>query len=661
METENGIMDIGASGPAGKEGTVSAAIGPEQLKKFLRVLREYRTGKVQTDQRIIATENWWKLRNTMEEQKETEVGKDGGFTSRSGWLHNVIVSKHADAMESYPEPNILPREQTDKQEAKMLSAIIPCILDHNEFERVYSEVQWQKMKTGTGVYKVVWDKNMLNGLGDICIERVNLLNLFWEPGITDIQKSRYFFQTELVEKEVLQQMYPHLKDNLKGSTTFSSRFLYDDTVSTANKATIIEVYYHAHQNGKRVLHYCKFVDGHVLFATENEIKPVLDRNGNMIRQAMAETGIYDHGRYPYVFDALFPIEGSPCGYGYVDLCKNPQTEIDLMKTAFVKNAMVGAIPRYFVADNGDVNMQDFLDLSNPIVKKKGSIDELSLRRIDHTSLDGNYLNLMELDVKELRETSGNTETSTGTTHSGVTAASAIAALQEASGKGSRDSTANSYRAFGQVVDFCIEDMRQFYTVPRKFRILGQYGAEEYVTYSNKGIRLQHQGNHFGKDMGYRKPVFDVKVSAQKKNIYTRVSQNELALQFFQLGFFNPQLVDQAMVCLGMMEFEGRDALMQKIAQNGTMMQKLAYYMQLVLSMVQNSNPMMAQQIVRDMMMTFGEEAVTQMAGANGRMYQADHIGGNVKNESGQAGKARQRSSEAAQPRTGEVTAKEENK
>ena len=83
------------------------AVGPEQIKRFMRILQTYKTGKSATDRRIIASENWWKLRNTEEEQKETEVGRDGGFTSKSAWLHNVIVSKHADAMKAYPEPLFL--------------------------------------------------------------------------------------------------------------------------------------------------------------------------------------------------------------------------------------------------------------------------------------------------------------------------------------------------------------------------------------------------------------------------------------------------------------------------------------------------------------------------------------------------------------------------
>ena len=221
---------------------LSPAIGAEELKKFMKILHQYKAGKANTDRRIIASENWWKLRNTLEEQKETEIGLDGGFTSRSGWLHNVIVSKHADAMESFPAPTFLPREENDRQEAELLKAIVPCILEHNQFEKTYSDAMWQKMKTGTGAYKIVWDGKLLHGLGDIRVERVNLLNLYWQPGITDIQQSRYFFQTEMVEKEVLKQRYPHLDQGLRSTGAFSSRFLYDDPVSTADYATVIEVY-----------------------------------------------------------------------------------------------------------------------------------------------------------------------------------------------------------------------------------------------------------------------------------------------------------------------------------------------------------------------------------------------------------------------------------
>ena len=625
-------------------------IGAEQLQELMKILQKYKSGKQQTERRIIASENWWKLRNASEEQNATELMRKG-FTSKSGWLHNVIVSKHADAMEAFPEPNILPRESGDREEAIMLSSIIPCILEQNHFEETFSDVMWQKMKTGTGVYKIIWDTSKLGGLGDIHVECVNLLNIYWEPGITDIQKSRYVFHTELVDKDLLCELYPDLADSIKKSNLFvSSKFLYDDSVDTESKATVIECYYHKYVDGKDTLQYVKFIGDTVLYATENDMQPLVDDKGQP-KPPMAVSGLYDHGLYPYVFDALFPIEGSPCGYGYVDICRNPQTEIDMLKTCFVRNARVGSIPRYFSRADGSINEEEFLDLDNPIVHSASGVDEASLRLIEHKPIDGSYLNLLQWDVNELRETSGNTETSTGNVSSGVTAASAIAALQEASGKGSRDSTMSAYRAYSKLVEFCIELIRQFYNLPRKFRILGQYRAERYITYTNQGIQPQAQGEAFGQNLGMRLPSFDVRVSAQKKTVYTKVTNNELALQLFKMGCFSPSMTDQALMCLDLMEFDGKDIVMQKIAENGTMFERLVYYIKMAFVFASKFAPEQVQQIMMDMQ-RFGilqEGAVPSAGGASSQILQADSLGGMQKKEHSAVEKARAKSQNASQP------------
>ena len=624
-------------------------IGAEQLQDFTKILQEYKAGKTHTEQRILASENWWKLRNSTEEQKDSKAMGDDGFKSVSGWLHNVIVSKHADAMKAFPEPNILAREQGDKGEALMLSAIIPCVLEQNSFEATYSDAMWQKLKTGTGCYKVVWDKSKLNGLGDIHVEMVNLLNVYWEPGIKDIQRSRFFFHTELWDKDVLEERYPQLKGKLKGQGFMSTKFLYDDTVKTENKHTVIDVYYHKYIQGKNTLQYVKYVGDQVIYATENDTQPIMDRMTGQMKPPASIAGLYDHGKYPYFFDALYPIEGSPCGYGYVDLCRNPQLEIDILKTAMVKNAMVGATPRYFSRIDGNIKEDEFLDTTKPIVHVNGNVDEATLRKIEHTPLDGMYVNLLNNSIDELRETSGNTEAATGSTPGSVTAASGIAALQEAAGKTSSDSTQASYRVFSGIVDMCIELIRQFYDMPRKFRILGQYGMEQYVTYTNQGIQPQYQGNDFGQDMGFRLPVFDIKVSAQKKNVYTKVAQNELALQFFQLGFFNPQMVDQALMCLEMMDFDDKDIIMQKISQMGTMFQKLVQYMQLAFQLASVQDPMLAQQIAQDMAQIGGGAMPMGMGGAAPQIQLSNNISGTPQKEHSVVAKARQQSNDAAQP------------
>lgn len=614
--------------PMVPEQQIAPRVTTETLREWTNILQRYKSGKRSVEDRVVSAENWWKLRNRTEERRLSNIGGDGGFVSQSAWLHNVLNSKHADVMDSFPAPTILPREQTDEAEAQILSAIVPVVLDHNHFERTYDEAAWQKLKTGTSVYKVVWDKTLHDGAGDVSIARVDLLNVFWEPGITDIQKSKMFFQTELQDNEVIRSQHPALKDaDLKGTGFLSTKFLYDDNVPTDGKSTVIEVYYRKLEGEDLVLHYCKFVGDHILFSTENDPQ-------------FQQTGIYDSEKYPYVFDALFPVEGSPCGYGYVDICRNPQTEIDLLNTAFLKNAMAGATPRYFTRSDGNVNEAEFLDLSKALVHVNGDLEDRSLRKIDHNYLDGAYLNVLSGKIDELRETSGNNEAASGSAPAGVTSGAALAALQEASGKTSRASTRGTYRAYCSIVEMVIERIRQFYDTPRQFRVTGRMGEDVFVSYDNRNLKGQpvFMG---GSALGIRTPVFDIKVDAQKKSRYSTMAQNELAMQFFGAGFFNPQLTDQALMCLGMMEFDGKDKLMQKIQQNGTMYQMIGMMQQFAVALASKYGDQNALMQLQQIIGKTGGQ-MPQMPAGGGQMASIEKEPPTVK-------KAKEQSAGATQP------------
>ena len=132
-------------------------------------------------------------------------------------------------------------------------------------------------------------------------------------------------------------------------------------------------------------------------------------------------------------------------------------------------------------------------------------------------------------------------------------------------------------------------------------------------------------------------------------MYTKVAQNELALQFFQLGFFNPQMVDQSLMCLEMMDFDDKDIIMQKIAQMGTMFQKLVQYMQIAFQFASAKDPMLAQQIAQDMAQIGGGAMPMLMGGAAPKIQMSDNISGTPEKEHSVVEKARQQSNDAAQP------------
>lgn len=603
-----------------------SVIGVEQIRKAQQTLLEYKNGKKNLEERIIANEQWYKLRHwdyirTTDKQQIEPV---------SGWLFNTIANKHADAMDNYPMANILPREESDKEEAEKLTAIVPVVMEHSDFEQVYNDAWDSKLRGGTGITGVFWNQSKLNGLGDIDIQEIDVLNLFWEPGISDVQKSRNFFSVELRDNDQLEEQYPQLKGKLGETAKTVSKYHQDDAVKVDGKSLVVDWYYKRHIGQKTVLHYCKYVNETVLFASENETK-------------YAEHGWYDHGLYPFVFDPLFRVKGSPCGFGYIDLAKSAQEYIDKSEQAMLRNLQANARPRYFVRQDGGLNEEEFSDLNKDIVHVDGKLGQDSFMPIEGGGLSDVYVAMKQNKIDELKEITGNRDISTGGTSSGVTAASAIAAMQEAGSKLSRDANKASYRAYRKIVTLVVELIRQFYTQARCFRITGENGEEEFTRYDSRNIQLQSTGAAFGMQQTFRLPLFDVEISAQKQSPYSKLSQNELAIQFYNAGFFNPQLVDQAMACLEMMDFDRKQMVINRIQNNGMLYQQLQQAQQQIIQLSQIVDRLTGSQLTS----AFG----TQKPGAApaAQMAKTDQALGVTAEESSVTKNARQRVADSTAP------------
>ena len=630
----NAIGDaLGSGTPA-----MSMPVGKDQLAKAERLMLKYKAGKSSVDARIIRAQQWWKLRNwDLYQQQGAAKGSNSDYKSNTAWLWNCIIGKHADAIDSFPEPIVLPRMMDDKEEARKLTSIIPVVMDINGFEEVYNDAMWQKYQEGTGCYGVFWDKSKLNGLGDIAIRKVNMLNLCWEPGVTDIQDSANLFYITLMDKDALVAAYPEMKDKPITTNISISKYITDDNVDTEDMAVIVDWYYKRTVNGKRTVQYCKFCGDQVLYATEN----IPD---------MAERGLYDDGNYPFVLDPLYPVAGSPAGYGLIDIGADVQRDIDIISQALVQNTACASTPRYFIRSDGSVNEQEFADFSKPFIHVDGNLGQDSILPISVTPIQGNAISMLQQKIDELKWITGNTDINNGGTPTGVTAASAIAALKEDSGRSSKDSNKASYRAYRRLVTMVIERVRQFYDLPRTFRILGARGNEQFTSYSNAGIVPQSQGGmEFGVDMGMRLPQFDIEVRAQRENAYTKMSNNELALQFYGSGFFNPQMADQALMCLDMMDFKGKDEIVQKLQQQQSLLQVCVNVLQIALDLAQQYDPATAEQLAQLTMFL-------QQQGVLGAVQPQQEGGGGMQMPKGSDGSTDKRKQNPMEQRTAERVA-----
>ena len=533
-------------------------IGAEEVARAEQILQKYKVGKAALDQRLVDNELWFRMGHWKNYQNPMMEGKP---QPSSGWLFNSIANKHADAMDNYPAPNVLPRAPDDEQTARVLSSVLPVVLEQADYEQVYSDTWWRKLKQGTGVKGVFWDPEQRGGVGEITVRPMNLLMLYWEPGVDDIQASPNFFSLSLEDTDQLTERWPQLEGH-STSALEVPHYLHDGGLDTNGKSVVVDWYYKKRNaEGRRVLHYCKFCNGVVLYASENDPE-------------YAGRGFYDHGQYPFVFDPLFVEEDSPAGFGYIDVMKECQTAIDRMNHAMDENVLLSSKQRYVLSDAAGVNEEELADFSRDIVHVVGRLGDDSFRPLQTTGLQGNSLSYRNSRIEELKEISGNRDMTQGGTAGGVTAASAIAALQEAGSKLSRDMLKSAYRAFAKECYLIIDLMRQFYDEERIFRIIGETGRSEFVHFSGAALRAQALPGVGGVELGSREPIFDIVVSAEKKSTFSRLAQNETAKECYQLGFFAPRNADAALAALEMMDFEGIEKVRQRVRQNGTLAQRL---------------------------------------------------------------------------------------
>ena len=378
------------------------------------------------------------------------------------------------------------------------------------------------------------------GRGDIEVKDVELLNLTWQPDAVSLSESKYIFYDTFMDAEDFCAVY----DNLEG---VSMQMQYDEQKELAGEdayrtVVITDAYYKKlEKDGRRILHFARFSGSRVLFSSEDEGKQF-------------QNGFYAHGEYPFIFDLLNPVPGELTGLGIVDVAKDMQAYIDRLDEAINRKCLICAQDRYFFSENSGVNEDEFLDVSRPL-HVRGSLDETRAAPLNVAQLPHYIVEHRNNKIAELKEITGNRDFSQGGSSGGVTAASAITALQTASDKLVRDAVTFSYIAFEKIVRLVVELIREFYDEPRIFRVVGDDGRNVYRSVSS--------GELFA---GNEQSVFDISLSVEKNNPYQRATHNQLILELNNAGLLNPDNFENASFILKNLNFDGKDKLIRDLEE-----------------------------------------------------------------------------------------------
>ena len=499
------------------------------LEKF----RRYLSARSSDNARIREEENFWRMK---------------GEGERTAWLFNAIANKHADAVDNVPAPFVLPKDRDSEDAAGALSKILPAIFEEANFAKVWSDVWYDKLKHGTGCFGVFWETD--DG-GSVYIDRVDVTALCWEPGVSDIQDSDCVFYSKLCSRSEIERLFPEY--DLSGVTDPYGVFAATDgaPADTDGKIVVTDCYFRDEGGGFPTVELIKFCGDKVLFST--------------VGDPDFPSGVYDHGMYPFFFDPLYPVKNSPCGFGLIGAMKDTQRQIDRLSEALTKSAELSSRTRYFIRTDGSVNEEEFADFKRPFVHVQGSrLGDDSIRQISPPGVDGSAFAVLKHKIDELKETVGNRDFTQGGTTAGVTAASAITALQEAGNKLSRDMIAGSYEVFRRVTLCVIELLRQFGPAGREYRVADGEGYAFVKLSPDKLARRERDA--YGHKYTFA-PSFDVKVMAERRSPSSRASLNDMIKEFFAMGLFKPERRDEALSCVSMMDFEGKDKMIKTLSEN----------------------------------------------------------------------------------------------
>lgn len=467
-------------------------------------------------------------------------------------IFSTVENVRSDMMDEMPEAVITPESSRDEIAGKVLTRVVAQNHEAFDYPLEFFKLTKDVLVGGYMIQEVGWDKTMHNGMGGVFIRQVSNRNIMFDPLVSDIQDGRAVFKVERLPTSWFKAHYPEYADSFSGGTDLvpNDHFAFGNVESKEQSYMILlEVWIRTFdpENQRYAVHMLHIAGGQLLENSYIE-KP---------------EGYFYHGEYPFIVTPLYPIEGSSLGLGIVDMFKNPQLYADKLNQIILKNALMAGRTRLLV-QNGSADIDLIKDFSQEIleVNNLGGISWFQDR-----PLPGYLMNYMMNMQQSIKEEAGSNDFSRGNTTGGVTAASAITALQEASSKRSRMESQVVYSGFKKAVRMELEVEREFEVQQRVVEITVNGQKQEEVV----------SESFFKNAMdGYDKlPVeFIVSVKPMRESRFTKLSQNELILQI--MAMYQKENIDPA-ILIEAMEFENKDLVLEKL--RASMQQSKAQLMQ----------------------------------------------------------------------------------
>ena len=452
-------------------------------------------------------------------------------------INSTIENMAADLADNFPQAIVRPEAPEDQMVADIVGALIQKNHDASNYRREYMRYVHDVLVGGYGVQEVGYDATADRGIGRAFIRHVDNHTILFDPQVRDIQLGRAVFKMAPQTIEWLESRYPDMAGKFAADSFTleeDSELTYDQTKSVLFIEVWFKQWVEEGDTGHWAVHMVQMA-GRQMLGDSREEKP---------------EGYFSVGEYPFVVTTMFPRPNSCLGYGIPDLFGEIQKYSDKLDQIVLKNAALSAHNKLLNTSSSGFDTADLMDWSKDV--HEGEVLS-GVTWFPTPPLPQYIISLSEQMRLTLRDESGANDFSRGNTASGVTAASAIAALQEMSSKRTRMIAMMVWEDYKQLVRYEIEFEREFNVVPRDV-LLTIDGQQQTATFESA---IMERESALGNDV----PIeFMISIKVERENRFTTTAQNELILQMVQLGVVTPQQAVELMV------FEGKETLLRKSQQ-----------------------------------------------------------------------------------------------
>lgn len=535
----------------------------------------------------------------LQDPRQDEGRKTDKKTIQLQTLKSTFNNCIADQMDNMPEALMVPETKELTDVADDLTDLVRFILNQNNYELVHRRRVEDFFCTGTAVTQIAWDKDMDHGKGNVAVLRWPIEAFLWDPAAESIQDARALFKVSWHPMSWYEQHYPDKFEEMGSDETVYSDLAVPESQETdqpgdEQKAMLIEYWYRLYDAKKRryTINVAYLAGGVLLEKAED---------------------VYSHGMYPFVVDAFTPIEGVPVGEGMVQELVPMMRYINRYASYIDMNLRMASKGRLLVNRNAGIDKEALLDWENDVVEGD-RIDASALQWMQTTPFTGMVTSQMLQLQNDIKQDSGQNQFTRGETAGGVTAASAISALQEAGGKITRMRTNALNSGFREIVEQVMWLISQFYDQDRVLFVTGRKEGElKEVDASPEHLFGRRKSGMIPP------PPYTVQVQVQRRNPLRQQAQNELFMQAYSMSAQAGQVFPLS-VLFELLQVDGKDKILPVLRQTDAITQQM--------QQMHEQNQMLTQQNAELQQSIAGLEQLNdqyaaQMRGGASAMYPAE--------------------------------------